>query len=184
MKIVLPNRQGLKSAVGILKDEGVIIFPTDTAYGLGGIFNSPKVINKILKIKKRQDRKFTLACSSLNQVEKFFKLNVEQRRLAKEFWPGPLSIVVSSKLAVRVPDNKLGRQLAQLVGKPLIATSANLSGQKNIYDSQKVIREFVKRKHQPDLIIAGGKLKKVKPSTVVKIEKGEIKIVRRGSIKI
>ncbi len=142
MTIVKPNKIGVQQAVKVLKNGGVIVYPTDTAYALGGIFDSKKVTQKILKIKNRKDQKFTLIASSLKQVERFFKLNSAQKKLARKFWPGPLSIVVSNRFAVRVPKNKIARSLARQAGKPIVATSANLSGQPTLYDSKKIIKQF------------------------------------------
>src|SRR3989344_4494166 len=95
------SQKDIDLAVTILKKAGVIVYPPDTAYALGGFFNSAKVIKKVLKIKGRRDDKFTLVASSISQVKRFFKLNALQKKLASRFWPGPLSIVVSSKYAVR-----------------------------------------------------------------------------------
>jgi len=184
MQIVKPTKIGIQQAVAILKRGGVIVYPTDTAYALGGIFNSRKVITKILKIKKRKDQKFTVIASSLSQVERFFALNPTQKKLAKKFWPGPLSIVVSARFAVRVPDNKIAQSLARGVGKPLIATSANLTGRQTLYDSQKIINQFSRKGFQPDLILDFGQLKKIKTSTVVKVQDRKIEILRSGAIKI
>lgn len=192
MKVVKPNKSGIKEAAAVLKRGGVIVYPTDTAYGLGGIYNLKKVTSKILKIKKRKDEKFTIISSSLSQVEKFFKLNSLQKKLAKKYWPGPLSIVVSSKFAARVPKNKIALALARQVGKPLIATSANLTGKQTIYDSKKIIKKFASKKNfrlysarqEPDLIIDSGRLKKIKTSTIVKVSNREIKVLRKGSVKL
>src|SRR3989344_1925047 len=109
MKIIKPNKIGVAVAIKVLRAGGVVVYPTDTAYALGGIFNSPRVIAKVLKIKKRSDRKFTLVAASLYQVEKFFKLNQPEKKLAKKFWPGPLSIVFSDRFAARVPKNEVAR---------------------------------------------------------------------------
>lgn len=184
MKIVKLNKIGVQQAVAVLKRQGVIVYPTDTAYGLGGIYNSKKVVNKILKIKKRQDKKFTLVASSLAQVEKNFKLNLTQKKLAQKFWPGPLSIVVSKNFAVRVPSKKVTRDLAHQIGKPLIATSTNLSGGQTLYDVKKIIEQFKNKKNQPDLIIDAGKLPKKKVSTVVKVLKNKVNVIRQGAVKL
>ena len=128
-----PDKFIINQAVKILRAGGILVYPTDTAYALGGKFNSPKVIKKILRIKKRRDEKFTLIASSLSQVRRFFKLNLVQLRLAKKYWPGALSIVVSRRFAVRVPALKIARALAEGAGAPLIATSANVSGEKTPY---------------------------------------------------
>lgn len=182
MKIVKPNKIGLKKAVEILKQGGVIVYPTDTAYAMGGIFDSKKVKEKILRIKKRKDKKFTLIASNLNQVEKNFKFSTLQKKLARKFWPGPLSIVVSPRFAVRVPKNKIAQDLAGRCKKPLIATSANISGTKTLYNSKEIIKQFKDKKNQPDLILAGGNLKKRKASTIVKVNSTRFQVIRPGEI--
>jgi L-threonylcarbamoyladenylate synthase len=184
MILIKPNKEGIKLAVKVLRQGGVAVFPTDTAYGLGGVFNLAKVVQRVLKIKNRRDPKFTLVASDLAQVQKFFKLNKSYLNLVKKYWPGPLSLVVSRRFSVRVPKNKIVRVLAQKVGRPLIATSANLSGRGNIYQAQQVAREFSNQKYRPDLVIDGGKLPKVKPSTVVKVKRGKVVVLREGPVKI
>tara|TARA_Y100000310_G_scaffold324729_1_gene386983 strand:- start:494 stop:1105 length:612 start_codon:yes stop_codon:yes gene_type:complete len=201
MEIVKSDKIGIKKSVMILKRGGVIVYPTDTAYGLGGIYNSKQVISKILKIKRRKDKKFTIIAASTSQVQKYFKLNSIEKKLAKKYWPGPLSIVISDDYAVRVPKNDVARSLARRVGKPLIATSANISGKATLYDNQKIIKQFTNKKNprldsiasrrsgrqawqEPDLILDAGKLKKNKTSTIVKVLDQEIKIIRSGSISI
>lgn len=208
MKIIKPNKSNIKQAVQVLKRGGVIVYPTDTAYALGGRFNSKKVTKLILDIKKRRDEKFTIIASSLYQVKKFFKLNSLEIKLAKKYWPGPLSIVVSVKFAVRVPKNKIARDICRQVGTPLIATSANITGTKTQYNSKEIIKQFNNKKNprldsrlsespastqrgenakrtarqEPELIIDAGKLKKTKTSTIVKVKSGKIKILRKGGI--
>jgi len=180
MKKISPDN--IKEAIEILRAQGVIVYPTDTAYALGGIFNSRKVINQILKIKGRQDEKFTLVASSISQVNKFFKLNAGEKKLAKKYWPGPLSLVVSPKFSVRVPANALARDLARGAGRPLIATSANLTGEPTLYDGAEIINNYQSRKFQPEAIIDVGRLKKIKTSTIVQVAGDEINVIRAGAI--
>ncbi len=184
MEIVKANRTGIAKAVKILQRGGIVVYPTDTAYALGGIFNSRKVSNKILKIKERRDSKFTLVASDFEQVKKNFNLNREQIRLVKKYWPAALSMVVSKKFAVRVPGNKVARALAKGVGKPLIATSANLSGQKTLYSSREIIRQFKNKKNVPDLLLDAGALKKIEVSTIAVVKKNKVEILRQGSVKL
>ena len=184
MIIIKPDKNGISQAITILRGGGVIVYPTDTAYALGGIFNLAKVTKKILRIKKRKDEKFTLVASDFSQVQKFFKLNSKEKKLGKKYWPGPLSIVVSKRFAVRVPKNKIAQKLALEVGRPLIATSANISGSQTLYDSEDIIRQFKNKKNQPDLILNIGRLPKIKTSTIVEVFKKEIKIIRKGSVKL
>ena len=140
--LVLANNRNIILAGRILRFGGVIVYPTDTAYALGGIFDNKKVIKKILAIKKRKDDKFTLIASSQKQVEKFFILNTLAKKLAKKYWPGPLSLVVSKKYAVRVPDSAIARKLARLAGKPLIATTANVHKKQTPYSAREVAKSF------------------------------------------
>jgi len=178
------SKKDINSAVAILKRGGVVVYPTDTAYALGGIFNSRKVTAKILKIKRRKDDKFTLIAADIAQVKKFFKLNILQEKLAKKYWPGPFSLVISKRFAVRVPANAVARRLAKGAGRPLIATSANISGGRTLYDDRAIIKEFKDKKNQPDMILTAGKLKKIKTSTIVKVSRGKLMVLREGSIKI
>src|SRR3989339_130107 len=122
MVIVKPNSSGIKKAVAVIKKNGVIVYPTDTAYALGGFFDSSAVARKILTIKQRTDRKFTLIAGNQKQVENFFKLSSLSKKITKQYWPGPLSLIVSRRFAVRVPKNRIAKLLAQRAGKPLIAT--------------------------------------------------------------
>lgn len=178
----VPQREIINQAVKILKSGGVVVYPTDTAYGLGGIFNKRQVINKILNIKGRTDKKFTVIVSGVDQYIKFFKPGQQSLALAKKYWPGPLSIVVSPSLAVRAPKNKIALALARAAGCPLIATSANLTGQPASYSGRSAARQFKNQKIKPELVLDAGALKKNKPSTIVKVIKDKVVLIRPGGI--
>lgn len=167
-------------AAKILKTGGVIVYPTDTAYALGCKFRNKLGIKTILKIKGRKDTKFTLIAASLQQVKKFFNLNSLQITLAKKYWPGPLSIVVNKKYAVRVPANEIARDLARKAGEPLIATSYNKSGAPETY----YLSKQMLNNQQPDFMINIGRLKKRPPSTIIKIQRDKVLILRQGPIKL
>ena len=164
-------------AAGAMRDGGIVVYPTDTAYAIGCVFDEVKTVKSILRIKGRTNTKFTLICSSLYQVEKFFDLNPCQWRLAREHWPGPLSIVVSPRFAVRVPDQPEARSLARRVGKPLIATSFNKTGQPELYNLDQV-----EIPSEVDAVVDIGKLPRRKPSTVVECKDNQLIIHRQGSI--
>ncbi|MEK7139675.1 MAG: L-threonylcarbamoyladenylate synthase [Patescibacteria group bacterium] len=184
MTIVQISAKQITLAAKILRAGGAVVYPTDTAYALGGRFDHLAVRKKIMQIKGRRDQKFTLIAASRQQVEQFFSLNVAQKKLAKQAWPGALSIVVSSRSAVRVPANSIARRLAQLAGAPLIATSANISGRPALYSARAVTKEFARRRHQPDLILDAGRLQKTKPSTIVKVVRGKVLVLRQGAVKL
>ncbi len=186
MKFLSASLTDLKIAADLLKRGEVAVFPTDTTYGLGGLFDDKKVIKKILLIKGRTDTKFSLVASDGKQVERFFKLSPQAKKLAKKYWPGPLSIVVSRRYAVRVPDCRTTQTLARLVGRPLIASSANLTGQKPATSALAAKKVFAGRKHQPAAVVTvQGRLTSKPASTVIKVNKNQtIKVLRPGAIKL
>lgn len=172
----------LKNAKTILHSGGVIVFPTDTAYGLGGDFENADVIKRILKIKGRTDTKFTLIAASVEQVEQFFPLAPEAKKLAAKHWPGPLSIAVSDQFSVRVPASEIARKLATAAGKPLIATSANRSGQGEVYELEEAQHALGEK--NVDLWIDGGTLEKKPPSTIIKVNTEGVHVIRSGAIEL
>jgi L-threonylcarbamoyladenylate synthase len=189
MRILKANDESLKEAVKVLKSGGVIIYPTDTLYGLGVDATSNKAKKKIYKIKGRDFRKpFSMCVADLKHAKNFVEFDNFSSRLAKKFLPGPLTLVLSQKkeikyvsqkgkIAVRIPDNSFILKLLKKFGKPITATSANLSGEK---DPIKLSDINDKVKSQCDLIIDGGKCKFKKPSTVFDAESK--KILREGAV--
>ncbi|MBU0732078.1 L-threonylcarbamoyladenylate synthase [Patescibacteria group bacterium] len=168
----MPNQ--IEKAAHIIKEGGLVIFPTDTAYALGGLFDSKEVEDKILKIKKRTKRRFTLVACCQEQVEKYFDLDDCQKNIAKKFWPGPVSIVLNRKYAIRVPDAEIPRKLAELVGKPLIATSANISTEPTRYD----LKDLELKGY--DYAIDIGPLPRKSESAILQCFQNDIKILRPG----
>lgn len=189
-----PDPRITSHAVKIIRQGGVIVFPTETAYGLAADFLNPKAIKKIFQIKRRpENKKLTLIVPDITMVKKYFYLDKLGKKLAKAYWPGPLTLILSVKktvkvgwkeAGVRVSSNPIARELSQKLGRPITATSANLSGLPECYTIKKVVNQFFGRKYQPDLILDAGKLPKRKVSTIVKIERGEIKVIREGGTKI
>ena len=176
----LNNLPMFTQVIEILKKGGVAVFPTDTAYALGGDFENPEVTFRILDIKGRTDKKFTLVAANLQQVQQFFSLEPKALKLAKKYWPGPLSLVVSDRFSIRVPAHDVPRQLAASLGKPLIATSANKRGQTEVYTqaaAQQALGE-----HNVDAWIDGGELVSRPVSTIVRVLGNQVKVIRQGSI--
>jgi len=174
----------LRQAIKILRAGGVIVYPTDTAYALGGAYNRPSVIRRVLAIKgksRRGNQKFTLVASSLAQVERHFRLSKAVKRIARQYWPGPFSIVVSQKFSIRVPASPVARMLARQAGVPLIATSANRSGGTTPYSVSAALRQL-RGQPQPDLVVNAGPLPKQKTSTIVRVDgRGKVTVLRNGA---
>ncbi len=177
-----PSRQTIDAVVHALRNGGCVVFPTDTAYGIGCDVRNEQAINRIMAIKGRRDPKFTLVAASLEQVEQFFTLSPRARELAIQHWPGPLSIVVNDRFSVRVPDEPIARKLAEGVGAPLIATSANTSGNATLYDVAAIKKEL--GEDAIDVWIDIGSLPPRPPSTIIRIDDTTITLIRQGAITV
>ncbi|MCX6785714.1 MAG: L-threonylcarbamoyladenylate synthase [Candidatus Komeilibacteria bacterium] len=172
----------IKSAVKVLRAGGVIAYPTETAYGLGADFLNPVAIKKVYQIKGRLCKKpLSAIAADLKMAKKLVKFDEFSLALAKKYWPGPLTLIVG-KIGLRISANKLAAGIVKKLGRPITATSANLTGQGEFYAAAKIIEQFHNKKQQPDLIIDAGSLPKNKVSTVARVIGDKIKILRRGKI--
>jgi L-threonylcarbamoyladenylate synthase len=177
----------------LVTNGGVVVFPTDTIYGVGCSPYNDCAVTRIFTIKGRDKKKpLPVLTSSVQNAERIVSLGRTGRILAERFWPGALTIVApvidrrishnvmagSSSLAVRVPDNKC---ILLLLGycRYLVGTSANLSGRSAPKSAQEV---FDSGLEGYDALLNGGIVEKGVESTIVNVE-GKPKIVREGAIK-
>lgn len=182
----------LKRAIQIIKYGGVIVAPTETAYGLIADAMNPAAIKKIFLIKGRvKSKPLPLIAASLGMVRRFFFLNKRELALAKKYWPGPLTILLRPKkkfpiklkrVAVRVSSSPVAKIICLALSHPITATSANISGKKELYSDKSVTMEFSGRRYKPDFIFPGGRIPKRKPSTIVEASGNKIIILRQGEI--
>lgn len=168
--------------------------PTDTIYGLVGNALNEKTVERIYKLRKRNpDKPMVILISDVNDLNKFgVKLSTSENRILKHIWPNKVSIVLSCKdkrfeylhrrgetLAFRMPKDQEIIEVLNKVG-PLVAPSANIEGQppaESIIQAKKYFGEEV------DFYIDGGVITS-QPSTLVKLEGGQLKVLRQGEIKI
>lgn len=160
-----------------MKRGEIIIYPTESSYAIGCRYDDTTTIRKIMKLKGRTDDRFTLIANSLQQVKQHFKLNRCAELLAMSYWPSALSIVVSDRFAIRVPDSKVAREVAKDV--PMLATSLNISGEPPVFDLRNINHRFA---DIPRIDI--GPLPKRPPSTVVECFRGGYVIYRSGAVKL
>jgi len=183
----------VEKAVEILNKGGIIIFPTETVYGIGCLLSHPKSIKKLYSLKKRDPSQPTsVLCSSLEQTKEFVYFNQMAERLAKELWPGPLTICLPAKenvpeevlgaggtLGIRAPGKSWVSDLLLKLNAPILAPSANFKGEKPPTKFAEIDKNLA---HLVDYVVArepGGQ----KPSTVVVFEgKDNYKITREGDI--
>ena len=185
------DSKGINTAKKILEKDGVIIFPTDTVYGIGCNPYSTKAIQRIYQIKKRDETKpFPILGYSKDELNKIVFFDEKSSRLIDKFWPGKLTLVLklkdqklketmslSDKVAVRVPNNKCVLSLLKEC-KLLIGTSANTSGASSLIDSKDCNQEL----SNYDILIDYGRIQSDGESTIIEIHDGELNMVRIGSI--
>jgi len=181
----------IEKAVDLITKGEVIVYPTDTCYGIGCDATNPSAIKKIFKIKGREKNKpLPLIASSLEMIEKYVFMDERAIKLYRAF-PGISvalrkkgsdipDIVNKEKVAFRIPSNEISKKLCELSGKPLVSTSANLSGDPSPYSIEQVKLSLKKSLNQIDLFIDSGILNNNPPSTIVDLVEG--KIGRIGSV--
>jgi len=194
-----PEKEIIKEAVKILKNNGLIIFPTETLYGIGASATSKVAIDKLLKYKARREGKpLSIAVDSLEMAEKYVEVNKIARNLYSNFLPGPLTVVSKSlgkvakgiesetgTLGIRIPDYKLVTDIVKAFGKPITATSANASYKKHPYSIDDILNNIsTKQKDLIGLILDAGQLPKRESSTVVDTTLNEEIVLRQGNIKL
>ena len=178
------SKRALKEAADVLRSGGVVVFPTETSYGLAVDPSNPKAVRRVYAIKERSKRKpLPFIASSQRSIEKMFTLRGKARALALRYWPGPLTLVLSFKKgrktgAVRVPSSVWARAIAHAAGGLVTSTSANISGESAVYNSRGIARSFAGRDHIPDLFLNAGVLPKRRASTIVRVKNDTIEVLR------
>lgn len=183
-------------ASGVLRRGGIIIYPTDTLYGLGADALSDEAVAKVYAIKGRDEGKPMHAVfSDMKAVEEYAIVNDVARRLADEFLPGALTLVLKKRpglntgivkgietIGVRIPDNDFCLELARTYGKPYTATSANKSGQTPEISIEKIRAQLGETEKLVDLAIEAPVFPMRPPTTVVNVASGAPVILREGAI--
>ncbi len=198
--IKLKNRKtAIEKAVAVLKNGGLVIYPTETCYGVGADATNKKAVEKILQFKgSRGGKAISIAVDGKAMAAKYVAINETAKNLYQQFLPGPLTIVSKSKkkvikwleagrgtLGIRIPDYRLVLDLIRKLGKPITSTSANASGKKSPYCLDDVLKYTTKKRLKlVDLFLDAGRLPYNPPSTVVDTTLNESKILRQGEIKI
>lgn len=187
----------VKNAIDILKDGGIVIFPTDTAFGIGCRIDSEKSIERLFNIRKRPgSQAVPVLVSSLEMANDYVEEipNEVQEKLVKKYWPGALTIVLPCKtekipslvrgggetLGIRMPDHKTILSIIEGVGVPILGPSANFSGEQTPYEFENLNPELLKL---VDYTVHG-ETSTGKVSTVIDVSKKPWEILREGAIEL
>jgi len=191
MKIVKINNIKLREVTGLMKEGKVVIFPTDTVYIPMADVTNEKAVKKVFKIKGRSFKNPTpIFVKDMKTAKKITKIGKKQENILKKAWPGRVTAVLERKktkirlygvssdsIALRIPDFKPINLILEELNRPLVGTSANISGRPASGDLRKVTSQLKGKRFQPDLIVDGGILPGV-PSTVIDLRVLPPKILR------
>lgn len=180
----------------VLDEDGVIIFPTDTVYGIACNCYSIEGLKKIFSFKNRPlSKPINVLTNSIEKIEMVSNgLKEKERELIEKYLPGDLTIIVDKNenvpalltanlktIGVRIPNHEIALRILEKYPYPLATTSVNLAGSSPGIEVSDFLEEF---KNKVDIIVDGGKAPIGLPSTIVKIENDSLKILREGNLKV
>ena len=190
MNIVNCDENGINKIVNAYENGQIIAYPTDTVYGIGcNPFNKDSV-SKIYDIKNREgEKRFPILGFSKKELEKIVEFNTIAEKISEKFWPGQITMLLpirkeisqrisnNGKLAVRVPNNECVLSILEKC-KLIVGTSANISGEKSILDSN----ECKAKLPEIDVLVNGGRITSLGESTIINFVEDELEVIREGSI--
>lgn len=203
-----PEQEVVDKAVEALKRGGVVIYPTDTVYGLGANALDEKAVKKIFEIKGRDFNKpVSIIVKDREMAKNVANFDKDIEQILEKIFPGPITVILFkkkilsdtltagiNKIGIRIPDCKFTKILMENLDFPITTTSANISGKGATGDISEIIEQFTNQKikpayasieataGKPDLIIDAGILPESKPSTVIDLTGPEPKILRVGPV--
>ncbi|NKF50298.1 threonylcarbamoyl-AMP synthase [Shewanella sp. WXL01] len=188
-----PQARLINQAVAILKQGGVIVYPTDSGYALGCMIGDKNAMERMVRIRRiENDHNFSLMCRDLSELANFARVDNQAYRLLKSCTPGPYTFIFKASkevprrlqndkkrtIGIRVPDNVIALALLEALDEPLMSTSLVMPDEEFAESDPEHIRDILE--HQVDAIIHGGYLAE-KQTTVIDMSDGDIEVLRHGA---
>ncbi len=190
-----PDPVSISRTVEILKEGGIIVYPTDTLYGLGVDMTNQKAVNKLLHLKRRSiNAPISIMVDSIDSMEEIVgPISPKKQALLKNILPGKFTILLKNKneiiseknhlnqdkIGFRIPDHAVCHELSIQLKRPISSTSANISGQESVISIPEVVSHFG---NKLDLILDAGPMESNKGSTVIDLTKLPFMVFREGDI--
>ena len=186
----------LNKVAEILKNGGIVIFPTETVYGIGANAFNEQSVKRIYEVKNRPDEKpLSIMVSGIEEIEKYAIIqNDVERKIIETFMPGPITVILKKKpgvfdyissgkdtIGIRIPDNKIILSILNRLKFPIVAPSANISGMPSGIELKGILKDF---DGKIEACIDGGKAEIGEGSTIVEVIDGKPVILRQGKITI
>ncbi|CAK1817299.1 L-threonylcarbamoyladenylate synthase [Vibrio lentus] len=188
-----PQARLITQAVAIIRNGGVVVYPTDSGYALGCQLENKQALERICKIRRIDDKhNFTLLCRDLSELSLYARVDNVAFRLLKAHTPGAYTFIFKATkevpkrlmnakrktIGIRVPDNKIALDLLEAMGEPLMSTSLILPGNETTESDPEEIRDSLE--HAVDVILNGGYLGE-QPTTVIDFSDDDAVVLRRGA---
>ena len=181
-----PDKRKIAIAAKVIREGGLVVFPTETVYGIAANLLDRKALERLYMVKARPEGKpFTVHISDLKMIRDMgCEITGTAEKLMAKFWPGPLTIILKSrkgrKIGFRMPADKTALELIRLSGVPVVAPSANLSGKPAPATAEEARADL---EGKIDMVIDGGRTEIGLESTVVDLTVDPFKVLRAGAIK-
>ena len=187
------NEDELKIVTQALNEGKLIVFPTETVYGIAGNGLTLSVVNNLYQAKKRDYSKpFTLMVNDITKIQDIAYVSENEEKVIKKFMPGPITLILKKKdcisnlvtansdtVGVRIPNHEIALSILKSVDYPLATSSANISGSVNNSNIEDIINDL---ENYVDIFIKGNISSNLLASTVVEIKNNEVNILRNGII--
>lgn len=186
-----PDSEIINGTVEMLKNGNIIVYPTDTIYGIGCDILNKKAIQTIQTIKNRKKQKpLSIICSDLKDISRWANVSNMQYKILKKYLPGPYTFILSASsdapkilqdekrktIGIRIPNNKVCLDIVSQLGNPIVTTSVNLAGETNYINPNDIKKDWYGK---VDLILDAGELHN-DPSTIISLVDDNIEILRQG----
>jgi len=195
MPILKATVNNIREASKVVKNGGLVVYPTDTVYGLGCDPFNAKAVERIFRTKgERKEKPLPILGSDMKRIQKIAYLHEKARKIAERFWPGPLTLVVPKKpslpdiitcgldsVGVRIPNHTVTIQLISLCGGLLVGTSANKTGHKPPKTARQAAEQL---DEQVDMILDAGPTPLRRESSVLDLTSKKPKMLREGPVKL
>ena len=185
-----PDRKIIWYIAKIVENGGIVVYPTETSYGIGTNAVNVAAVKRLRRIRKPSGKPISIIVSDVETMREYGVITRQIESLVKKFMPGPLTIVADRKktipcilnkkeIAFRISSHPIAAMIAEYSRVPITAASANPEGMEPAFDVKKVLEYF---DGKVDIVIDAGRLKKTKPSTMVDMKTKEPKLLRAGPI--
>jgi len=194
LRILKASQSSISEAIRVVKFGGLIVYPTDTVYGLGCDPFNTLAVKRLIDAKGQRKKPLPILASDIEHIKTVAKVTETAEKLARKFWPGPLTIVLKKKpqlpqmvtfgrdtVGVRVPNHPVALELLRQGNGLLIGTSANISGKKSTVTAEDAAKQLGDK---VDLILDGGRATLGKGSTVVNLADRRFRVERIGPISL